>query len=114
MAVITAIELFSHPLRLPSGIQVKTVAKEGRIIDIIDSYWISHLTTLEELRKTILNTANLETETIDDFEREANKLFIAMNEDIKNEIITYSIIPNMPFGSYVIKSSIDDEEVKML
>lgn len=86
----------------------------GRIIDIIDSYWISHLTTLEELRKTILNTANLETETIDDFEREANKLFIAMNEDIKNEIITYSIIPNMPFGSYVIKSSIDDEEVKML
>ncbi len=84
----------------------------GRTLDIVDSYWISHLMNLEEMRKSILGIANFGLSDIDTFERMASRLFQNMNESIQNEVITYSIMPNLKFGSYVISNSDDEEEVK--
>jgi len=83
----------------------------GRMLDIIDSYWISHLMILEEMKRSFLNTGNFGAGTIDDFERAANELFVSMNDNIQNEIITYSIHPEIKYGSYVVKNSEEEMDV---
>ena len=81
----------------------------SKILDVLDTYWISHLINLEEMRNTILHTGYVGGDSLERFEKDANEMFINMNDDIQNEIIAYSINPNLKFGSYVIKSY-DGEE----
>ncbi len=76
-----------------------------RFLDIIDSYWVSHLMHLEDMERTILNSGIFTVDTIDEFEIEANKLFADMSDCIKNEMLTYAIYPNMEIGSYVLGDS---------
>ena len=82
---------------------------KSKLLDVLDTYWISHLINLEEMRNTIIHTGYGGEDVLKRFEKDANELFIAMNDDIQNEIIAYSINPNLQFGEYVIRSY-DGEE----
>ncbi len=78
----------------------------SRLLDIIDSYWVSHLMYLEDMKSSIMNAGSFGIDTLTRFERDANKLFVSMNNNIRNEMLTYSINPYLEFGSYVINNSI--------
>ena len=66
--------------------------------------------TFDKIIELMTNLDNdVSLEKLERFEKDANEMFINMNDDIQNEIIAYSINPNLKFGSYVIKSY-DGEE----
>jgi hypothetical protein len=61
---------------------------------------------LEDMKSSIMNAGSFGIDTLTRFERDANKLFVSMNNNIRNEMLTYSINPYLEFGSYVINNSI--------
>ena len=76
----------------------------SRFLDVLDSYWVSHLMLLEDMENTILNSGVFTGDTMVEFENEANKLFADMFDCMRNEMLTYAIYPKMKIGSYVPKS----------
>ena len=58
---------------------------------------------MDELRSSLLNIGFIGQDPIEKFEREANKMFISMDEFVQNEIIAYVTKPNMAFGTYEVE-----------
>ncbi len=84
----------------------------SRILDVLDTYWISHLINLEELKKTTINIASVGKDSLEVFEEEANRMFIGMNDYVQNEIITYATTPDLKFGTYEVKEINDREDLR--
>ncbi len=82
----------------------------SRVLDVLDTYWISHLINLEEMTNSIINNGGFGKDTLKRFEAEANEMFVAMGPYIQNEIIAYATTPNLAFGSYTIMNSDEMEE----
>lgn len=100
-------------LELSKGMVDKFVYLEyvrGRMLDVLDTYWISHLMNLDDMRKSLVGSGRIGLDSIKRFEQDANEMFISMNEYVQNEIITYATTPNLPFGSYVIKETNEMED----
>lgn len=75
-----------------------------RLLDTIDVYWISHMENLQELKNTAVNYSYSKENPVEKYENMANKSFVSMTPYIQNEMITYALCPNIPFGMYNIPS----------
>lgn len=72
-----------------------------RMLQVIDSYWESHIEALDITNKTSFFYMNVDPKQV--YEEESNKLFDAMSAYIRNEMITYAAFPKLKMGEYVVR-----------
>ena len=75
-----------------------------KYLHVIDTYWISHITELEDIR--LSNTVGVADDPLKSFQIEANNSFYnVMFPNIYNEMITYAVNPNLKYGEYIIQTN---------
>jgi preprotein translocase subunit SecA len=82
-----------------------------KFLSIIDTYWLSHIEYLEDLKYSI--TLNPSRDPFMEFEIASTKSFAeGLIPSMYNEMITYAINPSMKYGTYIIKNNDNVEEEK--
>ncbi len=87
------------------------VNMKRKFLSIIDTYWLSHIEYLEDLKYSI--TLNPSRDPFMEFEIASTKSFAeGLIPSMYNEMITYAINPSMKYGTYIIKNNDNVEEEK--
>ena len=86
---------------------------KDKVLDTIDIYWISHMERLDELKDEASHASYSNIDPVQKYKKESSELLNDMTPYIQNEIITYALSPNIPFGAYVVKE-IENEKGKIL
>ena len=87
----------------------------SRVLDLIDIYWISHMEKLDELKDEASHASYSNIDPVEKYNRDTTILLNAMTPYLQNEIITYALSPNTPFGTYVVKEiEVEHEKGKVL
>ena len=80
-----------------------------KFLYIIDQYWLSHIEYLEDLKSTL--TLGAHDDPFKEFETASINAFTKfLIPSIYNEMLTYALNPNLPYGSYKIKELKTEEE----
>lgn len=82
-----------------------------KYLHTIDTYWISHISELEDIRFS--NTIGISEDPIKAFYIEANNVFYnTMFPCIYNEMITYATKPDLKYGEYSINNQNDSYDIE--
>ena len=87
---------------------------KNKVLDTIDIYWISHMEALEELKDEATHASYSNIDPIQKYLKDSNTLLSSMTPYLQNEIITYALSPNTPFGTYVVKELESNEKGMVL
>ena len=83
---------------------------KDRVLDLIDIYWISHMEALDELKDEASHAAYSNIDPVEKYTKDTTLLLHSMTPYLQNEIITYALSPNTPFGTYVVKEIENERE----
>ena len=84
-----------------------------KLLNVIDIYWLSHIDTLEDLKKNAYITTS--QDPFKDYEEAAMLDFSEkLMPAILNELIAYTAIPSMKFGDYEIEHAREGVEAKQV
>ena len=102
--------------------KLKSVAKnheyeeitKTKMLNVIDTYWISQLDYLSEAKTNSGFSAMAQKDPLQEYIYDAATQFNAMFSYIQNELITYALNPKLEFGDYQVQEAQNVESSQIL